>query len=505
MGGKASKFRKSSSSSKGRDSVMDENEEPPDYEIIRSDSGSGIIDVVALERTPFPTTSPEEFINSRYKSEPLINSRNSTELRSTPSDTDLTEYASASNVTNRESEPEIVENLQISESYIIPEQSKLSLKTKFSQQKLDGWEPVVNPKTIWKQLSVLGVLVTIAGVCMLIPDIFYANEITIPYSLASECKVVRQDINQLILRGSSCKEKCTHVSDRTCSVEFTVPFDMHTPVFIYYQITNFYQNHRIYTKSKEDPELFGRIYDSRDEPIIPYGCSPAELQDRTGKVYYPCGAVAGSMFSDVFTLENRTGASIPIDESRISFWDFKNLKYAHPPDFDPLNYDKYKNGKFIQDFTWPKQWSEERWKEWFESGGVKSSSFVNWMQPYHSSSVRKLYGSIRGHIAGCQQKGVLCRGSYRLEVKYRFEVDSINGEKSMILATTSFFGTRNLTRGIATVSFGLIALICSVIFFVKQSLYKGTRLPGFLNCLISRRLKRNRVQNTRSDSDSDKI
>jgi len=64
------------------------------------------------------------------------------------------------------------------------------------------------------------------------------------------------------------------------------------------------------------------------------------------------------------------------------------------------------------------EWSEERWKEWFDSGGVKSPAFVNWMQPYHSSTVRKLYGSLRGHIAGCEKEEVLCKGSYKLIIKY---------------------------------------------------------------------------------------
>jgi len=61
------------------------------------------------------------------------------------------------------------------------------------------------------------------------------------------------------------------------------------------------------------------------------------------------------MFSDVFTLENKTGASIVIDQNRITFTDFENLKYAQPPGLDPMNYKTYKKGRFIAEFTWPKR------------------------------------------------------------------------------------------------------------------------------------------------------
>ncbi|ODN00473.1 putative ALA-interacting subunit 4 [Orchesella cincta] len=480
MGAKASKFRKSGA--RERKVVQDENEEPEELEVIRN--YSGLIDMAAMDKL-----SPEEGRSSG----------NFIDLRVATSDMDLTDGTTSTEpkVESRDSEPEIIEHISLSESYT--EKSKLSLKTKFSQQKLDGWEPIVTPKTIWKQLCVLGILITAMGVCMLVFDILHTSEIIIPYSSSTECEMVRKDIFQLNLRAADCKEKCTHVSDRICSTEFTVPFDMHTPVYIYYEITNFHQNHRLYTKSKDDHQLFGRLYDFQDQPVIPYGCSPAELIDRTGKVYYPCGAIAGSMFSDVFTLENKTGSKIPIDETHISFTDFKKLKYAQPLGLDdPMDYVNYKNGEFIKQFTWPKHWSEERWKEWFESGGVKNPAFVNWMQPYHSSTIRKLYGSISGTVEGCQKDRVLCRGSYKFAIKYRFDVDSTKpkSKKNIILATTSFFGTRNIPRAIAIISFGLIILICSVLFFVKQSFLTGK----LSNCLVSKRLKQNRVQDTETDS-----
>ena len=38
----------------------------------------------------------------------------------------------------------------------------------------------------------------------------------------------------------------------------TVPEKMKAPVYVYYELDNFYQNHRRYVKSRSDSQLSGR-------------------------------------------------------------------------------------------------------------------------------------------------------------------------------------------------------------------------------------------------------
>jgi hypothetical protein len=45
----------------------------------------------------------------------------------------------------------------------------------------------------------------------------------------------------------AANDKCKIYSSgagSTCTVEFTAPNDMAAPVYVYYQLSNFYQNHR---------------------------------------------------------------------------------------------------------------------------------------------------------------------------------------------------------------------------------------------------------------------
>jgi len=66
-------------------------------------------------------------------------------------------------------------------------------------------------------------------------------------------------------------------------------------VFMYYGLTNFYQNHRRYVKSRDDYQLLGNLGDPSSD------CAPFDRDD-TDKRIAPCGAIANSLFSGVFGL-----------------------------------------------------------------------------------------------------------------------------------------------------------------------------------------------------------
>ena len=83
-----------------------------------------------------------------------------------------------------------------------------------------------------------------------------------------------------------------------CNVTLTVPEDMASPVYVYYQLDNFYQNHRRYVKSRDDAQLSGgKVVASGElaacDPLVkatlPYGCGERTL--------HPCGLIANSMFN----------------------------------------------------------------------------------------------------------------------------------------------------------------------------------------------------------------
>lgn len=68
---------------------------------------------------------------------------------------------------------------------------------------------------------------------------------------------------------------------------------------MYYGLTNFYQNHRRYVKSRDDNQLAGADIKSSDD--LGSDCEPylAYTDPITGQKipYAPCGAIANSLFN----------------------------------------------------------------------------------------------------------------------------------------------------------------------------------------------------------------
>ncbi len=80
-----------------------------------------------------------------------------------------------------------------------------------------------------------------------------------------------------------------------CKEDFELQEDWEGDVFMYYGLTNFYQNHRRYVKSRDDRQLLGQDLDKAPSK----DCAPFDKDKDTGLPYVPCGAIANSMFSGV--------------------------------------------------------------------------------------------------------------------------------------------------------------------------------------------------------------
>lgn len=80
---------------------------------------------------------------------------------------------------------------------------------------------------------------------------------------------------------------------------------MGPPVLFYYQLTNFFQNHRRYVASFDADQLVNKAgYDS-----VSSDCDPLTTDSATNKNYYPCGLIANSVFNDTFTNLTSVGTS----------------------------------------------------------------------------------------------------------------------------------------------------------------------------------------------------
>lgn len=101
-----------------------------------------------------------------------------------------------------------------------------------------------------------------------------------------------------------------------CPLEFVISQDMKQPIFVYYQLENFYQNHRRYVKSRSYKQLRGESLTVSDietdcDPIVYYSDlydtqRPLDQSDSFDEDTWPanpCGLVAKSFFNDTFSFQ----------------------------------------------------------------------------------------------------------------------------------------------------------------------------------------------------------
>ena len=82
-----------------------------------------------------------------------------------------------------------------------------------------------------------------------------------------------------------------------CTVKIDIPVKLKHPVFVYYRLSNFYQNHRRYVKSLDAKQLSGVARTATD--LKGGGCDPLAIVTENGVPYpiYPCGLIANSIFN----------------------------------------------------------------------------------------------------------------------------------------------------------------------------------------------------------------
>ncbi len=299
-------------------------------------------------------------------------------------------------------------------------------KSNFKQQKLPAWRPVPSIGTTIAIFLCFGIVFIIIGIIVLIysKEIF---ELSIPYA------------------PEPCKE------DFECIVKFNIPEDINTKVMFYYQLTNFYQNHRRYVKSKSNDQLLGSDLTIEQvktdcEPIVTNkDLEIANLKsfDKTTNlidtdVAFPCGLIAKSFFNDTFSIknDNQNSNTPTINEKGIAWAADLELKYKLPTD------------TAIHKKMWMNTTDEH---------------FVVWMRPAGLPDFRKLWGRIDNGLKA---------GNYSLIIKNNYSTKIFNGKKSVVLSTVNAFGGKNTFLGVSYIVVGGICILMAIGFFIGDKIQK---------------------------------
>lgn len=158
----------------------------------------------------------------------------------------------------------------------------------FFQQRLHAWQPVFTAKKSAATFIVMGVVFIPVGVVLLITS-NNVTEYVVDYTNCVDNATAKPCSEQLGV-NNSCK----------CITTVRVTSDIPGPVYFYYGLKNFYQNHRRYGRSKSDAQLLGQKVASSSLT----NCAPYATVETGGvtKAVLPCGAIANSIFNDTFAV-----------------------------------------------------------------------------------------------------------------------------------------------------------------------------------------------------------
>ncbi|KAJ1920448.1 alkylphosphocholine resistance protein lem3 [Mycoemilia scoparia] len=347
-------------------------------------------------------------------------------------------------------------------------QGKYMLDTAFKQQRLRAWQPLLTPKSVLPTFFIIGIIFAPIGGVLL----WAANkvpEVTINYT---HCKDFAGDSYQPLppdsyqLKFSSTVDSSNvkpsaryNTETNMCTVRFQLPYQIDSPVYLYYKLTNFYQNHRRYVKSYNVDQLRG---DAVSASTLKGGdCEPLAVRNINNvvKPIYPCGLIANSIFNDTisnFTLANSSDSS----DDGSSTYDFspkgiswssdkdryKPSKYKPEDVYPPPNWDSIYPDHYTEDTGLPDLRNDERFQVWMRTAGLPT--------------FRKLYGK--------NEDQPLKPGMYSFDINMNFDVESFGGTKSIVVSTTSFIGGRNPVLGIAYIVVGGLCVLLGCLFTLRH-------------------------------------
>lgn len=256
-----------------------------------------------------------------------------------------------------------------------------------------------------------------------------------------------------------------------CSLYFEIPEDIGPPIFMYYRLTNFYQNHRKYVQSRDLMQMAGMNIPNAS--ISSGQCSPLAIDKATNKAYYPCGLIANSQFNDTIK------SPLLLQNDQVMNYSMTNKGIAWGSDKNLIKKTSYQNSEVLPPPNWRERYPDGYTDENPIPNLNEDEDHLVWMRTSGLPDFSKL--SKRNDTT------TMVRGLYRLDIEDRkpsdpfqslrrqtahgfldFDVTEFGGTKSILISTRSVIGGKNPFLGIAYVVVGGICIVLGTLFAVAH-------------------------------------
>jgi len=276
---------------------------------------------------------------------------------------------------------------------------------------LKAWQPILTPIPVIITFLVIGIVFIPIGVAMIVAS-DQVVEASFRYDNLPDCAL-----------------------NTTCTVPLTVSQKMVAPIYLYYQLENFHQNHRRYVKSRSDAQLRGDLVPASQMT----DCDP-RLFDPKGKIYYPCGLIAASLFNDTISMQAPDGKDVVLRKKGIAWPSDVETKFKVPTQPIDLN---------VYTLALPGNMA------------VTDEDFIVWMRTAALPNFKKLYRIIDTDLEP---------GVYSFTIVNNYPVFQFQGTKSIFVSNTSWVGGKNNFLGFCYVIIGAVCILFAIVFAIKQKI-----------------------------------
>ncbi|XP_029129417.1 putative ALA-interacting subunit 4 isoform X2 [Cajanus cajan] len=211
---------------------------------------------------------------------------------------------------------------------------------------------------------------------------------------------------------------------------------MEAPIYIYYQLDNYYQNHRRYVKSRNDMQLRNKAAEGDLG-----NCFPEDKTTDTNQPIVPCGLIAWSLFNDTYRFLT-SNKDLTVNKKNIAWGSDQRSKFGsnvYPKNFQSR--DLIGGAKLNESIPLSQQ-----------------EDLIVWMRSAALPTFRKLYGKIETDLEMNDEIEIVIENNYNT---YLF-----GGRKRLVFSTTTLIGGKNPFVGTAYLIVGGLSLFCAITFIL---------------------------------------